>query len=396
MLASRFAMRVMWGPDLILLYNDSYQPVLGTTKLPGAMGNPTEHSFPEVWDVVGPMFRRVYAGEAVALENGLLSIDRHGYLEECYFTLSYSPIRDEKGAVAGLLGVVHESTRQVLADRRFDTLEQLATCAAAAQTIELACAGAAQTIAKNPADIPFALVYLLTPDGKTARLVSHTGLPAESPALVASIEIRASSNRWPLCFPTSRYARQVVSDVRARFGDIHAGPYPEPLDTAIVRPLFRPGSDQPHGFFVAGVNPRRKLDDNYESFFDLVLGHVVTGISNAEARQEQSRTASERERLHSFLMQVPAAIAIVRGPDQIYELANPLYCRLVGKSELVGKPGREALPELIEQGVWALLETVYRTGEPYFGKEFPAKLERVGDGTLDQGYFNFTAQATRD
>jgi signal transduction histidine kinase/ActR/RegA family two-component response regulator len=95
-------------------------------------------------------------------------------------------------------------------------------------------------------------------------------------------------------------------------------------------------------------------------------------------------------------MQVPAAIAIVRGPEQVFELANPLYCRLVGKSELVGKRGREALPELIEQGVWTLLEQVRHTGEPYIGKEFPAKLERAEDGSLEQGYFNFIAQATRD
>jgi signal transduction histidine kinase/ActR/RegA family two-component response regulator len=396
MLASRFAMRVMWGPDLILLYNDSYQPVLGTTKLPGAMGRPTEHSFPELWDVVGPMFRRVYAGEAVALENGLLSIVRHGYLEECYFTLSYSPICDEGGTVAGLLGVVHESTRQVLADRRFETLAQLVVSASAAQTTEQACEAAAAVLEKNPADVPFSLFYLLSADGTSAQLVSRSGLAADSSAAPRLVALAENGSSWPFEVPASRDARQVVSDLRARFGNVHAGPYPELIDTAIVRPLFRPGSSRPHGFFVAGINPRRKLDDSYEGFFDFVVAHVVTAISNAEARREQSETESERERLHTFLMQVPAAIAIVRGPEQVFELANPLYCRLVGKSELVGKPGREALPELVEQGVWALLDNVYRTGEPYFGKEFPAKLERTGDGSLDQGYFNFTAQATRD
>jgi PAS domain-containing protein len=396
MLASRFAMRVMWGPDLILLYNDSYQPVLGSTKLPGAMGRPTQASFPEVWDVVGPMFRRVYAGEAVALEDGLLCIDRHGYLEECYFTLSYSAIRDERGVVAGLLGVVHETTRQVLADRRFATLERLAAGAATAQTIEQAFEAAAQALAKNPGDVQFALFYLLGADDKQARLISAVGLPVDSPAAPKRINLNAADSSWPVHVPLSRHERPVISDVRARFGDVHAGPYPEAIEMAVLRPLVRPGAERPYGFFIGGVSPRRKLDDGYEAFFDFVVGHVVAAVSNAEAREQSTRLESERERLHSFLMQVPAAIAIVRGPEQVYELANPLYCRLVGKSELVGKPGREALPELIEQGVWALLEHVRQTGEPYIGKEFPAKLERAADGGLEQGYFNFIAQATRD
>jgi signal transduction histidine kinase/ActR/RegA family two-component response regulator len=201
MLASRFAMRVMWGPEFLLLYNDSYQPVLGSTKLPGAMGSPTVSSFSEVWDVVGPMFQRVYAGEAVAMEDGLLCIDRHGYLEECYFTLSYSPIRDEAGLVAGLLGVVHETTKQVLADRRFATLERLAASAAQARTVEEACEAAAQAIAKNTADVPFALFYLLSADGKRARLVSATGLPANSSAAPAQLELVESAASWPIHLP---------------------------------------------------------------------------------------------------------------------------------------------------------------------------------------------------
>jgi hypothetical protein len=281
MLASRFAMRVMWGPDLILLYNDSYQPVLGSTKLPGAMGKPTQASFPEVWDVVGPMFRRVYAGEAVALEDGLLCIDRHGYLEECYFTLSYSPIRDTDGVVAGLLGVVHESTRRVLADRRFATLERLAASAATTQTVEQAFEAAAQALAKNPGDVQFALFYLLSADGKQARLMSSAGLPDDSPAAQTLLGPSASTSSWPVHAAVSRHERTVVSDVRARFGDIHAGPYPEAIETAVLRPLVRPGAERPYGFFIAGVSPRRKLDDGYEAFFDFVVGHVVAAVSNA-------------------------------------------------------------------------------------------------------------------
>ena len=78
------------------------------------------------------MFQRVYRGEAVALTDSHLPLHRNGYLEECYFTLSYSPMRDDAGAIAGLLGVISETTERVLAERRLRTLRALATYAASA------------------------------------------------------------------------------------------------------------------------------------------------------------------------------------------------------------------------------------------------------------------------
>ncbi len=117
-----------------------------------------------------------------------------------------------------------------------------------------------------------------------------------------------------------------------------------------------------------------------------------------ERRLLENSIANERSRLVELFMQAPAAIAVVQGPDHVFTVANPLYCQLVGKSvsQLIGWPGRRAFPELVEQGVWDLLTRVFDTGEPWFGREFPAKLDRLGDGRLDEGYFNFTAQPTRD
>lgn len=115
----------------------------------------------------------------------------------------------------------------------------------------------------------------------------------------------------------------------------------------------------------------------------------------SERRLVEQKVEYERQRLHDLFMQMPAAIAILRGPTHIYDLANPLYQQLAGKTDLVGKPGREAIPELASQGIWDLFDTVYRTGEPLIGNEFPAQLDRNGDGALDQGYFNFVGQPIR-
>jgi PAS domain S-box-containing protein len=115
-------------------------------------------------------------------------------------------------------------------------------------------------------------------------------------------------------------------------------------------------------------------------------------------RREQAALAEmelERKKLHALLMQAPAAIALLRGPDHVFQLANPRYEELVGRRDLVGRKGREALPDLAMPGIWEVFDRVYATGEPYVGKEFPALLER-NTGKLRQGFFNFVAQPTFD
>ena len=133
MLDSHFGMYIAWGPEFIQLYNDLYRPILGSTKHP-AVGRRTRDTFAESWQIIGPLFERVMQGQAVGANDWMLPLDRHGYLEECFFTFSYSPIRDESGDVGGVLVTVTETTERVLNDRRLRTLRELAAGAAAGGT----------------------------------------------------------------------------------------------------------------------------------------------------------------------------------------------------------------------------------------------------------------------
>lgn len=78
-----------------------------------------------------------------------------------------------------------------------------------------------------------------------------------------------------------------------------------------------------------------------------------TGRPAAARRRALSSAATERQRLHDVLMEAPAAIAIVRGPGHVYEMANPQYLRLLGHSGVLGRPVREAVPERPEAAVLA-------------------------------------------
>jgi hypothetical protein len=200
MLASRFAMVVAWGPEFRFFYNDRYRPVLGASKHPGALGTPAREIFPEAWPFIGPLFESTRRGESVALDDVLIPLDRYGYLENCYFTLSYSPIRDESGGVGGMLAVVVETTERVEGERRLKTLRELARRAAEAQTMEQACHNTTATLGDNPIDVPFALLYLVDQDGRHARFVSSCGINERGPfsPLVVDFAVPAAGG-WPFC-----------------------------------------------------------------------------------------------------------------------------------------------------------------------------------------------------
>src|SRR5258707_7713845 len=97
MLASGFPMAVRWGPEFILVYNDGYRPILGD-KHPWALGLPFRQAWPEVQGQLGGLHEQLLSGarKAVYFDDLLLRIRRRGEsTEDAYFTVSYSPVRDE-------------------------------------------------------------------------------------------------------------------------------------------------------------------------------------------------------------------------------------------------------------------------------------------------------------
>src|SRR6266852_677555 len=114
----------------------------------------------------------------------------------------------------------------------------------------------------------------------------------------------------------------------------------------------------------------------------------------AELRSTDRNTEA-RSNLYTLFMQAPAIICVLRGPQHVFELVNPLNRQLFGDRELLGRQVREAIPELEGQGFFELLDQVFRTGEPYTGRESRAVLNR-GDGAAQEGFFNFIYQPLKD
>jgi len=123
LLQSRFPMFVAWGPELGFLYNDAYAEILGA-KHPAALGRRFSDIWSEIWPDISPLIDAAMAGQATYREDLPLVMNRKGFAEQTWFTFSYSPVRDETGAVAGMFCAVAETTPRVVANRGMQKLNE--------------------------------------------------------------------------------------------------------------------------------------------------------------------------------------------------------------------------------------------------------------------------------
>jgi len=296
MLPSKAQILLIWGADLITLYNDAYRPVFGD-KHPHSLGIPVRDAWSELWENgLKDLFQGVLTtGEAFWASDRLFVMNRFGFVEETYFDVSYDPVRDETGEVGGLFCIVTETTGRVVGDRRLRTLRELSARTAETQSVKATSKRSADILAENPYDVPFALIYLLEPDSMNAVLAGSAGL-SHSPAAPELIRVGSStenrSGKWPLesVFETGRIV--VVPELTQRFGTLSAGVWPESPHTAVVLPIRNSGQDRCAGFLIAGVSPLRPLDEQYKGFYELLASQIGAALSNARAYEMESKRAA--------------------------------------------------------------------------------------------------------
>ena len=289
-LESRFPILIWWGRELFMLYNDAYRSILGKTKHPGAMGQAGAACWHEIWDVIGPMLHGVLEnGEATWSEDQLLLLDRNGYVEECYFTFSYSPIRDESGGVGGIFTAVTETTDKILGERRLTALRELGAAQAKSKSAPEACETAAAVLSKYSLDVPFALIYLVDGDGSSGVLSASVHVEAGSPAVPQRIQFENKESAWRLGEVLATGEAQVLDNLPSTLGDLPGGPWADRAKSAVILPIAAAGEEQTAGVLIAGISPRRAFDEKYRAFFSLLARNLAAAIADARANEVQQK-----------------------------------------------------------------------------------------------------------
>lgn len=165
-------------------------------------------------------------------------------------------------------------------------------------------------------------------------------------------------------------------------------------DTAVVEVAC----DAPRGRIVVEI-VCSSVRDEIAGFMGtaLVIRDVSVRNKILEAeRAERSRVASaidnERRHLRSLFKQAPGFIAVTTGPSHVFEVANDAYYQIVGHRSILGKPVRDALPEMQEQEFFKLLDQVYARGETYVGRSIAVSVQRVPGAALETLYVDFVFQ----
>jgi signal transduction histidine kinase len=342
-LASRFPIVLYWGPEYVVLYNDAYSAILGS-KHPWALGKRCCECWAEIWETIGPMLDGVIStGEATWSDDLLLELQRFGYSEECYFSFSFSPIRVETGTTGGVFTAVIETTARLIAERRLNTLRELAARITDANSESRMLALATETLGRNRYDLSFAVLYLPSPDGGSIVAAGCAGIPSTH-ALCNGTKDPGHSDLPLLAavravFKSSELS--LVSDLQRQFPDVPQGIWGIPPVEAVALPVILPGHSSAAACLLAGLNARKRFDDDYRVFLEMLARQLASNLSAARAHEEERKRAQALAELDhaktAFFSNVShefrTPLTLMLGPvEAMLERARP--STVVSKEEL--------------------------------------------------------------
>ena len=354
-LHSRFPMFLWWGEQLIQFYNDAYRPSLGNEgKHPTALGQSGEACWPEIWPLIKPLIDQVLAGgEATWSEDQLIPIYRNERLENVYWTFSYSPVKDETGAIGGVLVTCVETTDKVLNLQRLQDSnrfsDRLFNNSVAAQSV---------VVGKE-------MILSLVND-KMLELWGRDRSILGRPLMEALPELMDT--------PLPQRLLQVYST-----GEAYSQPE-ERFD------LIRYG--QPYtGYYRYTYEPLYKGENE-------IYGVVCTTIEITQEIAARKKAEESELQSRSLVEQSPIRTTLLTGEAMLITRANEPVLKSWEKDvSVIGKPLLAVLPELKGQEFPQLLANVYTTGKPHSAYEAPVILMR--DGAENTNYFDFMYQPMR-
>lgn len=317
------------GPRFIQLYNDAYIPILGELKHPMALGITTSETWHEIWDFVEMQFKAVIqSNRAVSMEHKLFPMLRKGFLEECYFNFSYSPLADETGKIIGVFVPVWETTTEFLRNRRDNVARLLVESLSNAADMRSAYAAFEKTVLESSQDLPFGLWYEVSPERSGMELVAAVGIQRGSPLSPEFIDLENGgfyTGLLDLATPvnlTHPVPNSVVHWARDSL------PMAEPTRISIM-PLCDVQCIHPNGYLVLAFNPMRPNDQAQTDFHEALRLQLENAVRRIRRFEIESR---EREHQFKTVMGVLPCMVWLSDTAKSYIFFNRTWLVFRGRS----------------------------------------------------------------
>lgn len=294
-----------WGhPSLAAaLYNEACVPLIGS-KHPELQGQLARIELKEIWDQFNQLLHiQLEDGQTKVHDVAELLLDRHGFLEESYFSYKFMPlISPEVGTYVGSYATVTEHTIEVLLKRRVDTIKHLGSVVS--QTTDLSDLWKAIIggLEFNGKDIPLAMLYSahnshVPTTRKHGPIFSLQGtLGIEEGHKAAPLEFSLDDHSYdlaPLFKKASDDGAPVLVELTTEalppnlFNNTQPRGYSEACRAIVVCPIRRDTSGATIGFLLIGLNPHRPYDTPYQDFIRLIVEAVTTPWSAQILLHEQ-------------------------------------------------------------------------------------------------------------
>ena len=280
---------IFWGEQRVQIYNDGYAVIMGP-RHPRYLGSSFRECWPEAYDAIDPWMQRVLSnGERIEVNKTLIPLTRHGFTEESYFTFTFSPLRDDEGAIAGVLQLVTETTEAVLGERRVSALHELSNLTVQAQSVAAMSALVAKVLAKHAADFPFFLIYLAdSTDASVLVRSTSVGLADGDERFPPRIEWTLNAAELPeVCRAVKERELVIIEDLADRIGPLPGGPSPEQVQRVAVLPIMSIDRQSVAGALISGISPHLALDHRYRNFLDLTVAQLGRLFGAMRAREDE-------------------------------------------------------------------------------------------------------------
>jgi PAS domain S-box-containing protein len=346
------------GSDLVIeSINDIMLGYWGRDK--SVIGKPLIEALPELEGQPHlQILREVYAtGKPHEARGVRADLQKDGEIQTYYFDLIHKPLRDANGRVYAIMDMSMDVTEQVLAhqklaesENRFRTMAEgsgmlIAVSDENGQWTYLSQAWADLTGRSVEDLMNLGWVDLVHPDDRAAFLMLYQSAFSQQKSFSGEFRIlnRDGVYRWLLVNCPARFQRG--------------------LD----------GSD------------------------DLFTGYISSALDITDRKQAEEALRASEARLRSVIATAPAGMAVFMGRDLLIELPNRTFIDIVGKGpDIVGKPLREVMPELISehQPFLQILDDVYTSGQMY--QSYGSKVSIVQQGIMTHNYYNISFTPLRD